>query len=865
MRLRGVHVRSTLPSSRSGSGDVLINARPHPVFFVSPQLQGSLRRKLEGHAPGPLPKQNGLSCGISGADFKRARLDRGGLGPPHGPCGHNFAQPQSLQGHPSSSSSSSSSASSMDSVLHRKSFMLPPGVDADTFNLTLKEMKQEPSEVASCGQSTADMIFDFKEEGGGQIDPELQDLFDELTKTVPSLNDLEFEKMLKQDDAFGLDLERTGSTGVGGGARRPLALLGDKPIKTEFSPTDYCHAHASSPQLRPASAGPSFTMTGGPLASASPSALGQKPPGGPPPRPMPCWPEVSHAEQLKQMAANQQQPNTLLHHQHPHPHHPRHQHHLQHHQNAPAGMAGWAPSVNPHSAAGPGFSQDKAPLNPQRMAGPQAKGINHCLFKANGHNGVGGGHLDMKVLSTKPTLHFSPKVATSPNAPMSVMTGALNKTSVQQQQQQQQQQPPPSTPGQNQNQHHYQTSQIPGPGSQCLQQKALPQHGPGLHFKLAQRQGISPGPRLPINGQSQAQQRPLVAIGQQKSPAKTPVLQRQLNQSLHPLGEADKDNPQDQFSRHLTRPPPDYKQTRSLGGGPPGTLFTGMNPSQSMSNGPDTGLPPMACHLPHNPGPKMNPAPGDRRFGVGGGGLPGPCLGPFQPQTNQHRMGLAGAANKPRLQRPGAQGSPFSMNGAPPSRPSLDQQAPAPGPGSGLAGLLSGVNAAWLPGMKQGQGQGVAPGLGGGGGGGGGVRRLTNPPPPHGTKLDGSSNHAYQQRHTGPPNQVAPDMGPLLAMNPALRNNLPPRTNQPIPGNPSQSSPEQRVPAGNFSGASPSPGTYQNNRVNRLTFDFLPEGDNTVPGINTDSDFIDSLLKSGSGNDDWMKDINLDEILGGHS
>ena len=291
----------------------------------------------------------------------------------------------------------------------------------------------------------------------------------------------------------------------------------------------------------------------------------------------------------------------------------------------------------------------------------------------------------------------------------------------------------------------------------------------------------------------------------------------------------------------------------------------GMNSSQSMSNGPDTGLPPMACHLPHNPGPKMNPAPGDRRFGVGGGGLPGPCLGPFQPQTNQHRMGLAGAANKPRLQRPGTQGSPFSMNGAPPSRPSLDQQAPPPGPVSGLAGLLSGVNAAWLPGIKQGQGQGVAPGLGGGGSGGGGVRRLTNPPPPHGTKLDGSSNHAYQQRHTGPPNQVAPDMGPLLAMNPALRNNLPPRTNQPIPGNPSQSSPEQRVPAGNFSGASPSPGTYHNNRVNRLTFDFLPEGDNTVPGINTDSDFIDSLLKSGSGNDDWMKDINLDEILGGHS
>lgn len=84
-------------------------------------------------------------------------------------------------------------------------------------------------------------------------------------------------------------------------------------------------------------------------------------------------------------------------------------------------------------------------------------------------------------------------------------------------------------------------------------------------------------------------------------------------------------------------------------------------------------------------------------------------------------------------------------------------------------------------------------------------------------------------------------------------------------GNLSQASPEQRVPAGNFAEPGPGSSSFQNNRANRLTFDFLPEGDNTVPGINTDSDFIDSLLKSGSGNDDWMKDINLDEILGSHS
>ncbi|KAJ7320104.1 hypothetical protein JRQ81_019615 [Phrynocephalus forsythii] len=51
-----------------------------------------------------------------------------------------------------------------------------------------------------------------------------------------------------------------------------------------------------------------------------------------------------------------------------------------------------------------------------------------------------------------------------------------------------------------------------------------------------------------------------------------------------------------------------------------------------------------------------------------------------------------------------------------------------------------------------------------------------------------------------------------------------------------------------------------------LAFDFLnQQGDNIGPALNSDPDFIDSLLKTEPGNDDWMKDINLDEILGGHS
>ncbi|KAG8519281.1 Mastermind-like protein 2 [Galemys pyrenaicus] len=51
-----------------------------------------------------------------------------------------------------------------------------------------------------------------------------------------------------------------------------------------------------------------------------------------------------------------------------------------------------------------------------------------------------------------------------------------------------------------------------------------------------------------------------------------------------------------------------------------------------------------------------------------------------------------------------------------------------------------------------------------------------------------------------------------------------------------------------------------------LAFDFLGhEADALGPALSSDADFIDSLLKAEPGSDDWMKDINLDEILGSGS
>ncbi|XP_041850248.1 mastermind-like protein 2 [Melanotaenia boesemani] len=769
-------------------------------------LQGSLRRKIEGNAP----KQNGLSCGFSTSDFKRVRMDTGGLGTVT--CNHNLTQSHSLQG-------------SSTTGMQRKNYMMPHGLGSDIFNMTLKEMKKEPTEIQSCGQSNSEMIFDFKEEGGGQIDPELQDLFDELTKSVPPLNDLEFEKMMKQDDTFGLDLGRPSSAGAAPSLCSPM----EKQIKTEHSP-DFGQVHGGSPQLRPASAGPSFTLTSTFSTNTPQKANTQA--GNP--RAMPCWPEISHAQQLKQMAANQQQPNSLL---------------LHHHQNLPVGMTSWTPA-NAQSTTST-FPQEKAsstaPLSQQRI-GSHNKGISNCLFKSNGLN---GSHLlDMKGLSTKPSLHFSPKASHSASQPMSIISSPVNKT--------ESQQPSPS-PSQNQPHStlHFQNQQISTSGALCLQPKSV---SAGLPFRMSpQQQGVPTGPRLPTNGSlgvmsAQSQPQLSESTNQQKGPAKTQTMQRPFNQQQHTINNSDKDNTHDQFSRHLTRPPPDYKQSRNMVAVQQGNIFTGQNSSQSPSNGPENNLQSISCHHPTGPASKLSPSPSDRRFGIGTDCNQSSCIGQFQQQNNHHRVGLS--QNKPRFMGPSTQGKSFGMNnvaGVQHQRGTADLHSSGV-PGQGLGGLMTNVSIGWGSGNKQ-----VTAGLG--------IRRLPNQLQLQ--RVQDMPNLPYQQRHMGPPNQVATDIG-MLPLNPPMRDTSS-RQNQAMIGSPSpvgnlnQASPEQRVPAGNFVEASPSSSSYHNNRSNRLIFDFLPEGDNTVPGINADSDFIDSLLKSGSGNDDWMKDINLDEILGSHS
>lgn len=431
--------------------------------------------------------------------------------------------------------------------------------------------------------------------------------------------------------------------------------------------------------------------------------------------------------------------------------------------------------------------------------------------------------------------------------------------------------------------------------------------------------GVPPGPRLPTNGSlgvmsAQSQPRLPAPNNQQKGPAKTQAMPRQLTQQQHTINNSvsySLNHPASnqaylliaqsifttlffifrtktvhtissivisqglhlitssqeawwEFSKETSSQVlfiSDQSQMISMQrtSGINQIFFgisLGQNSSQSSSSGPENDLQAMSCHLPGRSGSKMSPSPADRRFGIGADCHPSSCIGQFQQHNNQNRIGPS--QNKARFLGPNAHGNSFGMNnvaGVQHPRPTADLH-PSGVPGQGLGGLMKNVNMGWGSANKQ-----VTAGLN--------VRRLPNPLQSQGAQLD-MPNLPYQQRHIGPPNQVAPDIG-MIPHNPSIRDTGP-RPSQPMMGSPSaavgnlnQASPEQRVPAGNFAEPSPSSNNYQNNRANRLTFDFLPEGDNTVPGINTDSDFIDSLLKSGSGNDDWMKDINLDEILGSHS
>ncbi|XP_069746878.1 mastermind-like protein 2 isoform X2 [Narcine bancroftii] len=901
-------------------------------------------------------------------DIKRIRVDEGGLA--IGQSGHQLSngQGQTLQGAVTMGPGTPGKDGSLIGTTQAN------GGDASSgFSLPHnKEMKQEPTESVSCSEhlnnqiSNNSMLFESKDDLGMQLlDPDLQDLFDELTNMsgVPPLSDIDLDNMLnpsiRNEEPFSIDIGQQNQSST----PKPHSQLDNPTVKTEYSP-GFTQAPGGSPQMRPPSTGPPYSMANPAMSVPSPISSAAQSQNQPqqslptaPNRSLSNWHDLSHAQQLKKIADNRQQ-HALL----------------QHQQQNPA--ASWPPAPQSGPSSG-NFGQEKIPspsLHQQPFSSPnslltgvstnsnQSKNMNNCLYKTP--SATQTGHMDMIIhqqqqqahsisrslmnpnstspdqlsySNTKPLSHFDPEPGQ-----ISSILGSQTKPSVLHYTQPQpsapvQQQPtPPSGHLQSQ---AIQRAQLPI----ALQQKMLlqkmqqSQQPSALQYPLSQHRqdqnsvvGTAPGPSQvpntcpnPSTGNSYINNAHQAVLKQQLMEKKQ-AMQRQMmeHQKLlyrqQILADTEKMNTQDQLNRHLTRPPPDYKEQRrnlariSQPSQYPGAASAmGLNTSQSLPNSapnhrvipPTSGL--LQVNSPSNQGPRMPPISGtqsDRAIGMYGSASASQqaaytvssSVNQLQHHTSQSQMGMA--QNNVMIQRQPTlgQGTMSGFGTASVGSSAISQQPMRPvlnhistsmsAQTQRLTNMMT--NSGLAPQNWTSQGVQVTPKQAQIGPN---IRFSNNSLFPNQSMQPNMSNQHFAQRGMAPPNQIAPgvQMRPLAQMNQAMSGQTigslsgsTPRANQPRPQPQamavmnqsaasiaviSQAPSVQTLPTTNFPSTNQPPRSYQGTNHNSdLAFDFLSQqGDNALSGLSSDPDFFESLIKS--GNDDWMKDLNLDEILGQHS
>ncbi|XP_022417803.1 mastermind-like protein 2 [Delphinapterus leucas] len=987
------HQQHLLSSSNNGGSGGIDGEQQPPASTPADQrnsaliaLQGSLKRKqIVNLSPANSKRPNGF-VDNSFLDIKRIRV------------GENLTAGQGGLQVNNGQSHMMSGTLPMSQAPLRKTATLPAHTHSPgngMFNMGLKEVKKEPGETLSCskhvdGQVTRENIFSnrYGDDPGEQLmDPELQELFNELTNiSVPPMSDLELENMInatiKQDDPFSIDLGQQSQRST----PRPSLPMEKTVIKSEYSP-GLTQGPSGSPQLRPSSAGPAFSMATSALSASSPipsvpQSQAQPQTASGASRALPSWQEVSHAQQLKQIAANRQQ-------------------HVRMQQHQPTSWPGLPSSAGP--SPGP-FGQEKIPspsfgqqpFSPQSSpmpgvvgGGSQSKVMANYMYKAS--PSAQGGPLDVLLQqkpqdlsrsfmntphtameprhgSTKPLFHFNSDQANQqmPSVlPPQSKPPLLHYTqpqpqpqqssiSAQQQQQQQQPQPQPQQPQPQPQPQPQQQQPQPQPAAQPtqplssqpllrsplpLQQKILlqkmqtqpitglgyqvsQQHRQDQHSVVGQNTGPSPSPNPCSNpntgsGYMNSQQ----SLLNQQLMGKKQTLQRQIMEQKQQLllqqqmlVDTEKIAPQDQINRHLTRPPPDYKdQRRNVGNMQPTAQYSGgsstvsLNSNQALAN-------PVSTHTILTPNSSlMSTSHGTRMpslsTAVQNIGMYGnlPCNQPGtysvtsgMNQLTQHRNPnqLIANQNNPLMPRPPTLGpsnnnnnvatfGAGSVGNSQQLRPNLTHSmASMPAQRTSNVMITSSTTAPNWASQEATTKQQEA-------------LKSTGVRFPPGTPTAYTPNHSLQQavgsqqfsqRAVAPPNQLTPavqirpmnqmsqtlngqNMGPLRSLN--LRPNqlstqILPNLSQSGTGL-SQSRTSISQPSSLTAGSFPSPN--QSSRAfqgtdhgNDLAFDFLnQQTDNMGPALNSDADFIDSLLKTEPGNDDWMKDINLDEILGNNS
>ncbi|XP_034972485.2 mastermind-like protein 2 [Zootoca vivipara] len=914
-------------------------------------LQGSLKRKLVVNLSPAINKRSNGIADCTFLDIKRIRVGDNNLSVGQGGhCGNNCPN-QPVLGTLTAEQGAQRKVGSPTGNTHSNANGM--------FNMTLKEVKKEPGETSSCskhldGQGSQGNPFPIRygEDAGEQLmDPELQELFNELTNiSVPPMSDLELENMINatinKDEPFSMDLGQQ-QVQRAPSARSSSLQMDKMVIKQEYSP-GLNQASVGSPQMRPPSTGSAYTMSGAVMSASSPiPSAPQTPPSqgsSVPNRPLASWQEVSHAQQLKQIAANRQQ-HALI---------------QQCQQSQPPSP--WPVEPSPGSfvqekISSPPFHQQQ--FSPQSSGMPgvpgngnQPKAMNNYLYRPSsmpqgnpmnmmmqrkpqdlnrGYISSGQMSLEEPQNNIKPLFHFNSEQASQQ---MPSVLGSQNKPSILHyaQQQQQQQQQPNSAAVQQQNQQQQQQTRPPQPlQSQplqrppniplALQQKILlqkmlqgqlqypapPQHQLDQHSVLGQSAGPNPTSNACTNpnAASSYMNSPQQALLNQQLKQQLLLQHQQQQQQQKILTEAEKMTPQDQLNRHLTRPPPDYKDQRRnqvnmqqthpySGGSPAVSVSSNLCFSNSIST---PSLSPQASGLlTTTHGARMPSLPTTRHL-VCYGNIP--CSQPSAYsvaasgaiQVSQHRNPNQMISNQQSnsaasRQGPPGQGSNNSLlayDGGPgissqQGKLSLNQgTSSAPRPPNVMVSSNS-ATPTWASqetGAKQQE-----------------TRKAVGSPFPAGSPYTNqplqhtSAHQQFPQRAMGPaPNQLAAPQirTPTSQMNQTLNGQASgaPKSLGARPGqvraqtvphlNPpgvSMAAPNS-LPSNHFpsSSSQASARAYQGtDHTSDLAFDFLnQQGDSMGPALNSDPDFIDSLLKTEPGNDDWMKDINLDEILGGHS
>ncbi|XP_078268039.1 mastermind-like protein 2 isoform X1 [Rhinoraja longicauda] len=881
-------------------------------------LQGSIKRKLESNgSPANHDKISDLSDTAFSGEVKRICLDDVSLPMVQSetPNLHSSSLPIAHRGQ------ALQNPGAMGCVTAAANVGLLGGNQANSGNIGSQFAVTSSADMKPNVGDGHNMFFDSKAAGNITMDPDLVDLLEELTNIPNSpLNELDI--LNPRSDPLNLGLVGSSQSTARKSSPHTASHLDSSIPSREFSP-NYNQAPAGSPQRRPPSAGSAYPLSAPPNAMTLPiSSASQSQGPGQSQAPLLTgtngnrvganWHELSHAQQLKKIAASQHQRSVSQ------------QSHPQQGQGA-----NW-PSV-PSSGPSPPYQADKLPspsLHQQPFSPPSgilpslppssnpASSMQSYLYNkvpssqpariamlqqqqqqqqqsslSQGQGAVTDSALSSEQLSfsnTKPLSHFDPDL---PPHKMASVAGAQSQPGVV----------------------HY-MHQAPA----AVQQPPQPSSTQQLQFRNKFRmqqlrlQGIvqhSPDPN-PSNNYIKATSHAF--LKQQLLKKQHNLLQQQL------MADQEKQRQHEQINGHMIRVSPEYKEQRSVFGVQQLNHFQAVAQPLSTNSGQSLPTPPPAhCGMRLNPSllqvtPQNNFGPGvaavttgqaERTMGMylnnagnqqnvymppSGINMP---LRPSQSALGMRSSSQAVPSQAIIRQRTAISGFTGSVpNPAVPAqhvRQSMNQ-AGASMPVQGISTALGTSGMApqmWAQQRIQGmQNQTKMDG---------GMQQFSNNPLfPKQTMRPNLPVHPFPHQSMAPPNQTAPggQMKPLQQLNPgqagqsmvSMSGSSPRHSQQRLPSaamtsmkavpqgitSLSQPHPVPGLTAASYVSSGQSSASY--NRINLAnevsTFDFLQHNNgNALGAARNETDFIESIMKGGNSNDDWINDLTLDDFLGQHS